>query len=66
MPETHTFHAKSGNVALLTIKGYRGDLVVVDVSWDHTPSKKDIRACNEWFASLSPHCKGILQCGNQR
>ncbi len=62
---TQTFTAKSGNVALIEIKGIRGDLQVVDVEWDHRPSKKDMRECDAWWASR-PEVIGVasIQVGS--
>jgi hypothetical protein len=46
---TLTFVSPSGNVCLLTVKGFRARLGVIDAAWDHSPSKKDQRRLREWF-----------------
>ncbi len=57
---TRTFVAKSGNVALMEIKGKRGNIEAVDVTWDHRPSKKDMRDCDAWWETNRPGCVGVV------
>ena len=56
---TKTFTSKRGNVALITFKGNRGNLEVVESMWDKPASRKDIRECNEWLAANNPN-KGVI------
>lgn len=46
---TLTFVSPSGNVCLLTVKGFRANFGVIDASWDRCASKKDQRRLREWF-----------------
>ncbi len=55
---TQTFVAKSGNVALMEIKGKRGNAEVVDVEWHRKPSKKDMREVDEWWQNNRTGCIG--------
>lgn len=58
--QTFTFVAKSGNVALCVIKGRRGIFEAVDVTWDHSPTKKDMRECDAWWYGQRIGCGGVL------
>lgn len=52
--ELTTFVAKSGNVALIEIKGACASSRVLEITWDEPPSKKDIREYNNWYAQSNP------------
>ncbi len=54
---TQTFVAKSGNVAIMEVKGRRGNAKVVDIGWAKRPTKKDIRECDAYWRK-QPHCIG--------
>ena len=55
MKPPETFSAPSGNVALITCRGSRGKLDVVDVAWHRNPSRKDLRSFRAWFQSNYAH-----------
>jgi len=41
---TFTFVSRvTGDVCLLSLKGYRGRVAIMDATWDRAPCKKDVQ-----------------------